>query len=411
MISSISALALGAWLGVAPSPTTNHLSSPLRLRTVVCAVSKTNPNLVASRSELDAFEQRTHQPTPVNATAISYAFAPGSIGSRDVPYGQDIRIEQSFRLGQAKLESQIEHSRYLARQHGIRRERESLGLQAARLYHEYFTVTQALVTNQQHRDLVETLLDMATVRYATGRSPQQDPIQAELELAHIDHERLRLERQRDVLTARINGLLHRPPQSPLPPPPENLDVDFGQYEGTRPEVQAIQTRIAMQETSIQKARRQKWPGIAVMGNYSSMWPKVEHQWMIGVGLKLYLQVRSLRAIELEAKALKRTEQLRHEATLNDIAVDQTAAEIELDRNREIVELYRNRLLPTAHNRVDAARVGYETDNNDFSTVVEAERELRQLNLDYHQAVADLSQAAAQVAFTHGSLTECEEDLP
>ena len=60
----------------------------------------------------------------------------------------------------------------------------------------------------------------AETRYKTGVGPQQDVLQADVELARQEERLVALRRARLVTVARINTLMHTSPDAPLPPPAE-----------------------------------------------------------------------------------------------------------------------------------------------------------------------------------------------
>lgn len=382
---------------------------------LACAVLASNPELAAWHDSWRAASARVEQPTSLGNTSLSYSFAPGSIGSSAVRYGQLIQIEQSFRLGQTKLERRVARARADAAQHDAATKAQQLVLVTMTLFDEYYALTRALETNAEHADLVSAMLDMATARYSTGHAPQQDPIQAELEVAHIEHERLIIEHEREVVAARINGLLHLPPDTPLPPPPDLIpsDVissDLLEPDDTgwrRPETDSALANEEAAEQAKALARRRFSPSISANGSYNSMWASVQHQFMFGAGVSIPLQVRSLRAGVDEAEAARSAARHRREAVDDAIAVERVAARHQLDEARHVVELHLARLLPIARARVEAARVGYETGGNDFSTVIEAERELRTLDLDYHRALATLANKRAELDYALGRPLDCK----
>jgi outer membrane protein TolC len=55
---------------------------------------------------------------------------------------------------------------------------------------------------------------------------------------------------------------------------------------------------------------------------------------------------------------------------------------------QVVDLYESRLLPAAHDQLRAARSGFETGQVSFLSVVEAEKNLRSVELGYEEARTD-----------------------
>ena len=66
-----------------------------------------------------------------------------------------------------------------------------------------------------------------------------------------------------------------------------------------------------------------------------------------------------------------------------------------------MKLHRERLIPTARARVDAARSGYEANNNDIDTLIDAARELRSVELSSERAMAELDRRRAQLDWATG----------
>jgi outer membrane protein TolC len=63
-------------------------------------------------------------------------------------------------------------------------------------------------------------------RPARRKAPQQDIIQADVEIGRQQERRLTLGRMLEVAVARINALMHLPPDVPLPPPPRQFHVSL-----------------------------------------------------------------------------------------------------------------------------------------------------------------------------------------
>jgi cobalt-zinc-cadmium efflux system outer membrane protein len=378
---------------------------------LICAVLAANPDLAATREAWRAQRAATRSPTALGDTSLSYSLAPASIGSRAVPYGQVIEIRQSFVLGQASAERRVARAQSDVAEQRWHTQRQELALMATTLYDEYYAIERALETNTEHRALVGEMLDVSTARYSTGRTGQQDPIQAELELAHMDHERVVLVARRDIVTAQINGLLHRPPQTSLPASPDRLSAGSeraADVTASRPEQQAAIAAETASAEATSLARRRFAPSLSAMASYNSMWAMVQHQFMVGVGISIPLQLRSLRAGVEEAESRRRAAHYARQAIDDRIAVELAQAEHRLQEAGHVERLHRTRLLPSARQRVDAARVGYETGANSFSDVIEAERELRSLELEYHRALADLDRRRAELDFAVGRRPPCDD---
>ena len=379
------------------------------LAVLVCEVLANNPELAMWEERWAADEAEAGSPATLGPTKLSYAFAPASIPPGGVAYGQVVTLEQSFRLAQRGIESRAMRARAAADAHDWEAQRQEMTRLVSSLYAEYYASTRALEINAAHAALVRDLHELALTTYAAGRGRQQDPIAAELELAHVEHERLLLEAQRDVVVAQINGLRGRDPGDALPEPPLRLGADEADHSSAavRPELEAAQARTEASAHDVTVARRRFVPSLSAMASYNSMWHSTAHQFMVGVGVSIPLQISSMRSRVDAAQARERVEARRTEAIEDRVAVEQHVADRRLDAALQVVEVHEQRLIPSARDRAEATQVAYETGEAPFNDVIEAERELRRLELDAERARASVLTERANLHRAEGVAAACE----
>jgi outer membrane protein TolC len=373
-------------------------SSVLERGELLAAVAARNPGLAAARQAWEAARARAPQERALDNPMVSYGLAPLSVAASDVPFGQEIEVRQPLpwpgrrtaRGAQAEAEAEVvlQDSRELLLE---------LTDEASRMYDDWYLVHRALEVNDQHRQLLETFREVAAARYSAGLAPQQDPIQAEVEAAKLLQEREDLDAELRETRARLNALLHRRPELPLPPPPDRLPepapLDRGAPEiqeaavAARPELAGLDAMIRVREAGRDLARLENRPGLEVMGSYSSMWMDAEHRWMAGVAVELSLRKEKIAAARTEAEtrlAAARTE--RDAAEMRIRAEVQEAAERYAASLRQLA-LHRDRLLPATKDQIRAARAGFESGGS-FLALIEAERNLRDAELREHTLLAE-----------------------
>jgi outer membrane protein TolC len=387
---------------------------PLQREALVRAVLARNPNLEAARQAWRAALAAYPQARSLEDTMASYALAPLSIRSSEVRFGQVVRLEQRFPApGKLRFAGQVALAEAEARQADYEAVRLTLALMASSLFDDYYRATRLLALNAEHRRLIEDIRASAMVQYEAGRVSQQDPLQAEVELAHVIHQRVMLEAQRDVVVSQINGLLHRRPELPLPEPPARmsppaLDVpatESLQHQAieSRPELRAAHSTLRAADSSMDLAKRTYAPEIGILGEYNSMWAETQHQWMTGVSLNLPLQIRSRRGAVDEAQARTRLAAAELSAMQDEVRVEVDQARQRLLEAQHVVRLYQERLIPAARAQIDAAEYAYQTGRNSFQALVDAERSLRTLEIEYENALTDLGQRVAELDRARGVL--------
>ena len=373
-------------------------AAQLDRRALIDAVLGANRDLEAMRQGFRAALAEVSAAGELDDPMASYELAPRSVGSSNAPFGQRIQLRQKLPWpGKRSLAKDAAVAEAAVMRGDLRAAQLEIATLASQLYDDAYLNARALEVSDQHHALIEQTKKVAEARMASGRGSTQDALQAEVELGHLEHDRVMLETERITITARINGLLHRDPAAALPPPPSELAMpsvpgtaaSLAQHAiESRPQRSAAEARIRAGETHVRIAERAYYPDFELMGSYDSMWDMPEHRWMVGVAIDVPIQ-RSKRDADADA-ARARLAQARaaRDRTVDDIRVEVTRAHRELEEAIHVIHLYDARLLPAARAHVEAALAGFTTGQNDFPAVISAERELREIQLAAFRAHAD-----------------------
>ena len=374
---------------------------------LVQAVLDRNPTLQAARHAWEAALERIPQATSLDDPMLSYSFGPLSIGSDDARYGQVARLSQRFPFpGTLRLRGEVARAEADVARHGYQAARLGLAYMAALLFDDYYYVQRAIEINEEHVSLLEDFKRIATAQYASGTAAQQDPLQAEVEVAHLLHRRVVLAAAREVLVAQINALLHQRPEAPLPPPPAALPRPGPEAAETaelqeeavreRPELRAAASAIEAREAAVDLRELAFRPDFELMSSYNSMWGTSDHRFMVGLGVRLPLRRGRIRASVAEAHARLDQARSQRESLEDDVRSEVQQAGARLGEARHVVELHLSRLLPAARDQVQAALSGFRAGRNSFLALIEAERNQRTIRLGLESALAGYDRARARL---------------
>jgi cobalt-zinc-cadmium efflux system outer membrane protein len=393
-----------------------RLSSTVLERTAfVRAVLKSNPTLESARQSVLAARARIRQAGVFEDPMVEVGVAPLSIVSSNAPFGYEVMISQKLPwFGKRALESSIASAEAEAARSDYESMRRELAFTAVTLYDQYFVATRSLEINAQHIELMQAMKAGATAQFETGRGSAQDPLQAEAELAHMEHDAVKLRSQREVTVAQMNELLHRPPELALPPPPAELPrpdkarassatrLDTDTFS-RRSEIRAAREHARAEQARADRADRDAYPDFSVSASYNSMWDMPEHRFMLGLGFNLPIQGSRRQGMRDEALA-NRAQFESQVAQLTDAARRELfVATKELEESRHVLELFETRLLPVARDQIDAARAGFTASRNPFMAVIEAEKNLRAIELDYQMARAEYDGRSAALERAFGRI--------
>jgi outer membrane protein TolC len=277
-------------------------------------------------------------------------------------------------------------------------------------YYAYFLSYRELELLNENARRLQEFRDLARTQYESKSVTQQDFLQAEVELAELDRQRIEIERDSMVAAARINTLLHRLPNYPLPPPareitaPQRLPEPELLYQAAiqrRPDLAALAAKVRAEQATTDLARREYLPDFNVGGRYDQFWDRVNQRGQLSVNLNvpLYQQKRDAAVREAMFRAMQRRSE--YEQLVDTIRNDVQAAYQNVLSSQKTVYLYQRRILPAIDQNVTAARTAYESRQGSFLSLVEAQRQLIdgqmkevQALAEYHRQVAELEQALA-----------------
>ncbi len=382
-------------------------SAELDREGLVREVLRRNPSLEALRHAWRAALEEFPQETSLDDPSASYGAAPRSFGSSAVRPGNKAELSQRLPFpGKLSLRGEIALASAEAAEGDFEAARRRLAETASWLFDDYYVVARAVEINDEHTRLLEELREIALARYAAGEAAQQDPLQAEVEHAHRLHDAASLRSELRVTAARIDALLHRRSEAPLPPPPARLDppgpedLDTGALVERalreRPELRAAEARVRGRTSGVALARREFYPDVTLVGAWEGLMQESELRPVIGLSVDLPIRLARRRAALAQARAELGGAASELAALQDEVRFEVESAALRAEESRHVLHLLENRVLPAARDRVAAARAGFETGRNGFDVLIAAERELRDAELDREEAVADLHRRHAEL---------------
>ena len=281
-------------------------------------------------------------------------------------------------------------------------------------FFDYYVVERERELNAENSRVMREFQETAKTKYQANQVTQQDVLQADVELADLDRRQIELERMHRVAVARINTLLRRRPNDPLPPPPRQLAAaqTLLQVEALeqialehRPDLAALQSRVQAEATNVQLACKQYYPDVEIFGRYDSFWQPAstmgDLRGQVGVSFNLPIYRGKLNAAVNEAMFRLNQRRAEYDQRVLDVQYEVQSAYAQLDESRKAVRLYSERFLPAAEQNVAVARANYDVGKTTFLGLAQAQRQLiesrekqQQTIADYHRRLAELKRILA-----------------
>jgi len=278
--------------------------------------------------------------------------------------------------------------------------------EAARSFYELYATERALVIARQALRTLQNISATAQSMYRVGEGRQADVLRAQVEIARMVEDTIRMRAERTAMTARLNGLLYRAPETELASPvlprfPSSvppLDSLERLAPDSRPLVRAAADEVEAARSSERLARREIWPDLqlgAQYGRQTSQGGERMGSVMIGATLPIFARSRQLRMRE-EVAAMRQAASGYLAAMIVETRTMLTVAYADLGQARRLTALYRTTVLPQANAVVGSALAAYRVGSVDFMTLLDNQmaayrygRELATLEADEGKAWAEL----------------------
>lgn len=394
-----------------PVPVAGEVSAPLSADQLVRSVLQRNQGIDAMRAAAAGAQAKIQSAGALDDPMVSYAIAPETAGSYSVP-NQNLQVSQAFPWpGTLYLRRKVAAATAQSADEQVADLRLRLAANARADYAQWYYVHRALAINAQNQALVTRLRKVAEAAYASGQSPQQDVLQAEVELTRLQNQSLELKRLQRTVQAKIDALQDLPPETEVPRPADlpaeiPLPVEAAMQKSAltrHPMLKGLGARVSASRSGVDLAHKGYYPKLKVMAGYNSLWDLPSKRLTVGVAFSIpfggnhrgEVGEADARLQESEAKLADARSQL-----LSDI--DQSYAEA--TQAVATIRLYRGKLLPLAKLNLQAAEADYSGGNGDFLKLITAEQEDLQARIELARARADFYTQLASLNYqTGGSL--------
>lgn len=401
-------------------PFASHEELPLL--DLVASVKARNPSLQAAQAAWSAAANKYPQAIALDDPMFQSMYAPRS-------YAGDSAVQASHYFGVAqklpwpgKRELRGNQANWEATAASFDVGEAQLRLvEATRMaYFDYYLNQREQELTAASREALREFRDVARAKYEANQVSQQDVLQADVELAQQEQRQIELAQERIVAAARINTLLHRRPDHPLPPPPQALSVadELPPVEGLRewavehrPELQAMAARLQAEQSAVALACKEFYPDFEVMGRYDRFWTDHEQQPQIGLNANIPLNKAKRHAAVQEALWRVHKMQAEYSQAADNIRSDVQSAYARVQGSRRAVRLYESKILPASRDNVAAARAGYEAGTVDFLRLVEAQRQIIELREKHQMAITEFHRRTAELERSVGDDVHSRESVP
>ena len=307
------------------------------------------------------------------------------------------------------------------------------------IYYQVYFVTRAIAVTGRNEALVGDFAGLTSAKYSVGTAAQPDVLKAQVERTRLTDQLVALGEQRTSTVARLNVLLGRPTDTPLPATdlpeavriaalsgnlgeprfasaaladllprgdasgglPPTADLQQLALEHS-PMIRAHMRRVAARERALSLAQVAKFPDVNISAGYSRRVGLGDFfNFMLSAPLPIFSGRKQDQGV-LEQTALLEEHRARYRAMVDQLNGEVASLAAELQRARDQLVLLNDGILPQARIGLSSATASYQVGRVDFLTLLDAQVTLYRHELDYHRLLTDFAKNLAALERAMGT---------
>jgi outer membrane protein TolC len=292
--------------------------------------------------------------------------------------------------------------------------RRRLAAEVKAAYYDYWYYEKAIRTTQQNRELLTKLSQISEARYRVGKGMQADVLRSQVEISLLLQKLTTLEQQQATAQARLNTLMARVPEAPLPPAadiasqsPLNYSLEdlYKLARQNDPEYQRMEKMVERNQLAVNLAQKDSRPDLNVGYMYQQrpLLPDM-HGLTFTVNIPVFYKMKQREEVgqmkeeELSASSARdnRQNELYFELKQNYLAAK---------ASDKLLKLFSQGVVPQSSLALESSMSAYQTGNVDFATVLGNFTTVLNYETDYYRELANYQMALVRLeALTGADLT-------
>lgn len=402
-------LAWGGFLAtagpVSQDSTTPELAANAGLEEMVRYALEQSPRVRSVFEEWKAAVERPVQERSLPDPQLNYGnFVFRSAERQGMMGRQTISVTQMFPwFGTLSARgSRAEQAAYAAA-YRLEAEANRLVAEVRKQYAEYYYVEASGAIFEEHRLLLDRLREAIEAQYEAAVVGRADLLRIEMDLERVTEEERTLRERLVPVRARLNTLLGRPADAPLPPPrpweyaplPEAELRELALRIDGNPELLAREREIRAAEEGIRLARKRGWPDL-MLGAQALERRGETTEGMLMFGMSLPIWRDNYAAGRREAEARRRQARAGHESFALELQARFADAVFGVRDAERWLRRFDESLLPLAAETYETLDLAYAQGEAGFLDVTRAQRELLELRQLRVRSLADHAQRLAEL---------------
>ncbi len=284
--------------------------------------------------------------------------------------------------------------------------------QTAMAFYDLYATDRGLDVARETLRLLHDIAKTAESMYRVGEGRQTDVLRANVEIAKMGEDTLRMQAMRESMVAKLNALLDRDGAfhvgtPALPRFPDSIPARTrleSIASGERPMIRGGLGDVSAAEASARLAHKEIIPDLVIGVQYAQRGGEMGIErmgsLMFGASLPVFARDRQFKMRE-EAAAMKAMAQADLTAMRAETRGKIGEAYAALTRARHLAQLYRTTVLPQAEATVASALSAYRVGSVDFMTLLDGRMTVNKYRQELYALDADQGKAWAELEMLTG----------
>lgn len=282
----------------------------------------------------------------------------------------------------------------------------------AMAFYDLYATEQSLTVARETLRVLQDIARTTEAMYRVGEGRQADVLRAQVEIARMTEDTVRMQAMRIGMVARLLALLDRPQESGVGPAalptfplavPSMDSVERIAYS-YRPMLEAGERELEAARSSERLAYRELWPDLQLGVQLGRRGGEMGIEWMgslmVGASVPVFARSRQLRMRD-EAGAMTAMAAADLRAMQADTRGRLGEAYADLRRSRNLAALYRGTVIPQAEATVSSALAAYRVGSVDFMTLLDNRMSVNRYRQELHTLEAEEGKAWAELEMLTG----------
>jgi outer membrane protein, heavy metal efflux system len=391
------------------TPTQTAERSPVALEDLVREALQKNPSVQSALHSVEAQRRRVPQakalPDPMIGVGWAGNIRPFSVQTGDPSSYRAVTASQQLLYpGKLKLRGEIASKEADATSSDYEAVRRRVTADVKTAYYEYWFYDKALQTTLKDKDLLTKLSQIAEARYSVGKGIQQDVLRSQVEISLLLQRLTVLQQQRTTAQARLNTLMARSPEAPLPPAadiersPLNYSLDdlYKLASQSDPGLQREQQMIERNQLAVNLAQKDYYPDLSVGYMYQQR-PNMPdmHGMTFTVNIPVFYKNKQREEVRQATEERLAAENIRDNRQ-TELTFELKQQYLAAKASDELLKLFSQGIVPQSSLALESSMSSYQVGTVDFLSVLGNFSTVLNYEIDYYRELANYQSSLARM---------------